>query len=923
LLLALLLTFSQDRPGSASPSLIHSQYIVADKIYHEGELTSDENKQELLDAQALEKFRALIRVLEKENADDSLAFYIYFKAGVLEHSAGNIADASRDYNAAIAQHSRASLIPDSILFKAYLYSGAMYYSRNLFDSALMRYKQAETIATKYQEALPEASRLYNSLGVLYYETGNYSQGGSYFKKSIATLSPASPYYEDLLVNYKINLAQMLVKEESFVAADSMYRDILHYKKNMPEIFHNLGIISLRRGNAKQALEYFRKLKYDNSKDIRLYNDMANAFLDLGAYDSSAIMLQKALLENSRWNLQRKNVAHGLTFKLQGDLFTEQEKYPEALRAYQQSIFEFDPAFMDTSIKANPLSFSGIFSYINLFNALTAKAAALEKKYEHDADAGSLEQSLHAYQSAFKLTEYVARTYASDEARLFLDRIKYIVHSKPIDISIRLYELTGNKDFLSEAYRFDQLNKASVLSLSLQENLLEQQAGIGHEFLAKMAAARTAITNLSLAASKTNDSIRIQQFNDEIRDREIEIASLQENINSDERFARLQPPDRIPSVSFIRQKMLDDKTALLSYHLSENRLLILCITKNGFNYSAQNIDNHFFDQVAAFVTSLHEVRPGKKYDGDTPAKALYTELISPILKYIASATRLVIIPDDELNYVPFEALKDGDNEYLLKSFSIQYQYSTALLHKEKLQDKPQQTIAFAPFVRPVAGSSLATLEYSNDEVKDLHGKILAGEKATKKHFLEYANQYSVIHLATHATANDSIPLQSFISFYPDNNSAENSKLYAEEIYNMKLDSTDLVILSACETGTGKLIRGEGLMSLSRAFSYAGCPNIITSLWQAEDKTTAFLTQRLHKYLDGHLTRDEALQKAKLDLLSSNDITPSLKTPNYWAHLVIIGNYQPAPPSFAWAWIAAAILVAGGLVYYLRRKRKMWK
>ena len=74
------------------------------------------------------------------------------------------------------------------------------------------------------------------------------------------------------------------------------------------------------------------------------------------------------------------------------------------------------------------------------------------------------------------------------------------------------------------------------------------------------------------------------------------------------------------------------------------------------------------------------------------------------------------------------------------------------------------------------------------------------------------------------------------------------LYAPEISNLKLDSTQLVILSACETGTGQLVKGEGLMSLSRAFAYAGCPDIITSLWKAEDKTTAFLTQQLHYYLE---------------------------------------------------------------------------
>ena len=148
------------------------------------------------------------------------------------------------------------------------------------------------------------------------------------------------------------------------------------------------------------------------------------------------------------------------------------------------------------------------------------------------------------------------------------------------------------------------------------------------------------------------------------------------------------------------------------------------------------------------------------------------------------------------------------------------------------------------------------------------------------------------------------------------------LYAQEIYNLRLDSINLVILSACETGSGKLIRGEGLMSITRAFAFAGCPNIITSLWKASDKTTAFITQRLHFYLVKGYSRDMALQQAKLDLLESKEIAPSLKTPNYWAHLVLIGNYEQAKDQFPWPWLIAGItgLVLLG-IYFIKKKSRL--
>jgi hypothetical protein len=109
-----------------------------------------------------------------------------------------------------------------------------------------------------------------------------------------------------------------------------------------------------------------------------------------------------------------------------------------------------------------------------------------------------------------------------------------------------------------------------------------------------------------------------------------------------------------------------------------------------------------------------------------------------------------------------------------------------------------------------------------------------------------------------------------------------------------------------------------MSLSRAFAYAGCPNIITSLWKAEDKTTAFIMQRLYYYLGKNETKDRALQLAKSDFLNNPDISPALKTPNYWAHLILIGEYEPNHQRSNWPWVAISIVTILLGYYYLRKR-----
>ena len=171
-------------------------------------------------------------------------------------------------------------------------------------------------------------------------------------------------------------------------------------------------------------------------------------------------------------------------------------------------------------------------------------------------------------------------------------------------------------------------------------------------------------------------------------------------------------------------------------------------------------------------------------------------------------------------------------------------------------------------------------------------------------------------------NDTMPEASLIAFYPVNGLPSNeNNLYLQEIYDLRLDSAQLVILSACETGTGQLTKGEGLMSLSRAFTYAGCSNIIASLWKADDRSTSWIIQRFYHHLQNGYDAAEALQMAKLDYLQSSDIEKRFKSPNYWAHLVLTGIPEPKKRSTQWIWIAGLLVfLLSAFFFYFNKKRK---
>jgi CHAT domain-containing protein/Flp pilus assembly protein TadD len=922
--LVFLLIGSFSQVGDRGRNSYWHNYLLADKLFNEAEQLAsqpnyNEEKEEATNGKSLSLFRQAMSGLEK-SGNDSLIFFCHLKTGLLWHYFDSIQPAKAEYLQAIATKDKTAAVADSFLFQPLLFAGSIYYRMNEFDSAYFFYKKAEAIGEKYDATLKEEQRLYNWLGGMYYETGNYKQAKNYFEKAIALLSPASPYYTDFLVKYKINIASSLVKLEKFAEADSIYESILLFNINTNEILQNRGIVNLRLGNPAKAVGYLTKVHYNNNLNIPLYNQLGKAYWMIGKRDSAQKYFDWALAENQKWNGSKKNIRHGFTFQYQGEKCMDEGDQPAALKNFQHAILQFYPEFNDTSIYKNPEHFSGAFSYIDLFKSLTAKADAFEQWYQHNHQQAFLNASLDAYEAAFKLSDYIEKTYDSDDARLFLNQIKYFVHDRPIHTSLRLFELTRNNKYLEAAYHFDQQNKASILALNAAESVLKNQPGINEDLVKKEATLKSAITRLSLKLQQSPDSSQLRQIGTFIRDYEIQLGKVRQQMNEQPGYRTKILAPYLPS-SVQVQRLLGKSTALLSYHLAQKELVTLCITSDDFSYHRQTLDSVFFNSIELLKKSLNSTGTGKRYDGDASAVQLYDSIITPVWDKIKSFDRLLIIPDDELNNLPFEALMDKNGNYLSEKFIVQYLYSTAFLKADDSHRRAGNSLlAFAPFSDNGYGI-FSKLTFSKNEVETLTGKILLDTAATKNRFLALADSYRILHLATHTIINDTVPERSLIAFYPTLNGGSNEgNLYVQEVYNMKLDATRLIILSACETGTGKLARGEGLMSLSRAFTYAGCPNIIASLWKADDQSTAWIIKRFYQHLSGGEDAAFALQKAKLDYLRSPEVDKRFKTPDYWAHLVLTGVPEARSSVFHWEWIAGLliVLVVSASVYWKRRR-----
>ncbi|MCC7244059.1 MAG: CHAT domain-containing protein, partial [Saprospiraceae bacterium] len=297
-----------------------------------------------------------------------------------------------------------------------------------------------------------------------------------------------------------------------------------------------------------------------------------------------------------------------------------------------------------------------------------------------------------------------------------------------------------------------------------------------------------------------------------------------------------------------------------------------------------------------------------------AHRLYLKLLEPLRPWLTD--EIIIIPDENLASIPFEALlqttpRDLSNfvtyPFFLRTHQVQYAYSATMLRdmeERQHQTQPRDAmLAMAPFFdadtntlalrlnRELLRIGLSPLPNSGEEVlravKRYHGggDVLLGKDATRQAFWEMASRYRILHLATHGKANPQIGEFSFLAFSPTNGTNESSVCPVGELYQLSLNA-DLVLLSACETGIGETQKGEGVMSLARAFAFMGAKSIVASLWSVNDRSTMLIMDQFYKESANGKPKHQALALAKRQYLNDN---PGLNNhPFFWAAFVGIGD-----------------------------------
>jgi CHAT domain-containing protein len=498
--------------------------------------------------------------------------------------------------------------------------------------------------------------------------------------------------------------------------------------------------------------------------------------------------------------------------------------------------------------------------------------------------------------------------------------------------VQQFQKNHDLQVFSNCFTFAELSKAIVMFQNMKETEALHFAQIPKLLQKEERQIRLDIADLDkkhqqLSASGFLESdTTVLKISSRLFDLRQEYEALKLRLEKDyPDYYRLKYDLSTASLAYVQDSLLQPGQTLLEYFTGDSSSYIFLVQKDRHEVLEVKTEK----PLKAWVAQLQEGLYAKHTDGKAQltdaayrssldnylpaARFLYEKLIAPVKDKLTP--EVIIVPDGVLNNVPFEALLTQDPErpdrphtwhFLLNDHDINYCYSATLLRemrqKQHRRQPKNELLAFAPFFdgdTTLLGNlfehdltlrkDLQPLPDSGEEAfgaaKIMGGKAVLAAGATEENFIRQAGDYRLLHLATHGKANRSAGDYSFLVFTEIEDSLENELLYVRDLYNLSLNA-DLVMLSACETGAGQLQTGEGIISLARAFAYAGAKSMVTTLWSVGDRHSKDLTLSFYKSLKKGMRKDEALRQAKRDFIGKNKGTQA--HPFYWAGFVAIGD-----------------------------------
>lgn len=551
-------------------------------------------------------------------------------------------------------------------------------------------------------------------------------------------------------------------------------------------------------------------------------------------------------------------------------------------------------------------------------------------FASDGDINKLKKSLEMFDQAIEIYDRLG-LFVTDESRMLINQTIKAKTKDAIDVAYRLFRHTDDPIYIEKVFMYAEKGRSSVLLSSMRRSDALVLAGVPDTIIHNEQQLRDELSIMQkLIYEEQKKSIPNESRIATMEKRQLQliesIDGLIEIIHKNyPDFAELVFNSEVISLAELQQK-LSPTDFFISYASGLEKYYVIYADKDTFglidmDYPKELIEERISYLLYQFKSDLSQHSKGEYLDLIGDSHFLYEQLIGKVEGDL-NGKKLIILPEGKLGYLPFEVLLTNEVidtsrmdyrnlPYLIHQHPISYCYSATLHFSERelKQNGNGKLIAFAPDYSGFKSiklnendtiflSELPFAKVESEKVLNIFkGKMAAGSDATKSNFLNLAAEYSYLHLAMHTIINDDKPLYSRLIFQQQEDSLDAYSIGTYELFGLDLKAS-LVVLSACNTGTGKYREGEGIMSLTRGFIHAGVPSIVMTNWEVHDQTGSWMMERFYDYLDDGMSKDVALQQAKIDFL---DQANQLKAhPYFWASYVVIGDATPINKGHLFNW-----------------------
>ncbi|MEG4196744.1 CHAT domain-containing protein [Microcoleus sp. Pol12A5] len=777
------------------------------------------------------------------------------------------------------------------------------------QQALNYYKQAlswhQTIRARPVQAL-----ILNNIGAVYYALGEKQQAIDYYNQALSLIREMGDRPEA-----SINLSNI-----SNIPA---YSDTpLGDRTAEATTLNNIGLAYNDLGEKQKAKEYFNqalplfRAMGDRAKEATTLTNIGLVYSDLGEKQTALDYYKQALDLRQKAGDRR---GEALTLNNTGTTYSELGKQQKAEEYFNQAL----PLFRAVGDRPGEA--------LTLYNMANIKG-----------DRGNLIAALTDIETSIKIIENLRTKITNHELRLSYFATVQDYYQFYIDLLMQLHKTQPKSGYDTKAFQASERSRARTLLELLQEANADIRQGVAPELLQQERNLQQQLDALETrrieTISRPNHTPAETAELDQKRQTLLgQYQEVQAQIRSTSpRYATLTQPQPL-TLAQIQEQILDQNTILLQYSLGKERSYLWAVTKTSL--TSYELPKQVDIEKAArnFRDAVTNPRYRNILDRVAEANNTLSQIIlQPVAAQLAQK-RLLIVGDGILNYLPFAALSlpetpgKNRNQPLIvdREIVLLPSASTLGILRQNYHDRQPPTRTLAMLADPVFSADdervrtqsnsantqaiesvnlglnrssrdnniqLSRLKFTRQEAQIIQALVPANSSTESLDFAasraaatsQNLSQYKIIHFATHGLANSTHPELSgiILSLVDEKGNPLNGFLRLTDIFNLKL-AADLVVLSACQTGLGQNIQGEGMVGLTRGFMYAGAQRVVVSLWNVDDEGTATLMSSFYQgMLQKGLTPAAALRAAQLEMLKQEE----WRSPYYWAAFNLQGEWR---------------------------------